>query len=121
MNKKIALVFDYQTQSFLPCLWQDVKMGDVLKVKKDESFPCDLLLVRCSAVNGVAFIDTMNLDGENNLKEKMVLKEFQDLEEDILFNLKGVCDCDSPNEFLDKFDATLSSNDINDKKAVLIE
>lgn len=96
-------------------------MGDIVKVKKDESFPCDILMMRCSAANGIAFIDTMSLDGETNLKEKIVLKEFQELEESLLFNLKGTCDCDTPNEFLDRFDATVYANDISGKKAVIIE
>ncbi len=96
-------------------------MGDFLKVKKDESFPCDLLMTRCSATNGISFIDTMNLDGETNLKEKILLKEFQDLDENILYNLKGTCECDSPNEFLDRFEGNLISNDINQKKAVIIK
>ena len=121
MNKKTAYVFEYDSQSFLPCLWQDVKIGDILKVKKDEQFPCDLLMTRCSAQNGICFIDTMNLDGETNLKEKIVLKDFQELEENILFNLKGTIECDGPNEFLDRFDGNLASNDINQKKAVIIE
>lgn len=121
VNKKSAYVFEYESQSFLPCLWQDVKVGDIIKVKKDEPFPCDLLMIRCSASNGICFVDTMNLDGETNLKEKIVLKEFHGLEENILFNLKGVCDCDAPNEFIERFDATLLASDINEKKAVIVE
>lgn len=121
VNKKSAYVFEYESQSFLPCLWQDVKVGDIIKVKKDEPFPCDLLMIRCSDSNGICFVDTMNLDGETNLKEKIVLKEFHGLEENILYNLKGVCDCDAPNEYIERFDATLLASDINEKKAVIVE
>lgn len=45
-------------------MWQDIEVGDFLKVQKDESFPCDILFVKCAAKNGIAFVDTMNLDGE---------------------------------------------------------
>ena len=114
-------MFEYNSQSFLPCLWQDVKMGDIIKVKRDESFPCDILMSRCSSENGIAFIDTMNLDGETNLKEKIVLKEFHDLEEKTLYNLRGVLECDSPNEFLDRFEASLIANDLNLKRTVVAE
>ena len=44
--------------------WKDVEVGEILKVVKDESFPADMLLLQCSAENGIAFVDTMNLDGE---------------------------------------------------------
>lgn len=114
-------MFEYSSQSFLPCLWQDVKIGDLVKVKKDESFPCDILVTRCSSDNGICFIDTMNLDGETNLKEKIVLKEFQELEEKSLYNLKGSVDCDSPNEFLDRFEGSVSANDLTLKRTVVAE
>lgn len=45
-------------------------MGDICKVEKDESFPADLLLI--SAEKDLVFVDTMNLDGETNLKERMI-------------------------------------------------
>ena len=52
--------------------WCDIKMGDILEVKKDEVFPTDMLLLyaendKDEAVD-IIFVDTMNLDGETNLK-----------------------------------------------------
>lgn len=43
-------------------------MGDAIKVDKDNEFPADLLLL--TAPKEVVYVDTMNLDGETNLKEK---------------------------------------------------
>ena len=37
---------------------------------KDMEFPADLLLL--SSQKDIIYVDTMNLDGENNLKEKFV-------------------------------------------------
>jgi len=96
-------------------------MGDILQVKKDESFPCDLLMTKCSSDHGICFIDTMNLDGETNLKEKIVIKEFQDSEEKMLLNMKGILECDSPNEFLDRFEGSINANDLNLKRTVVVE
>jgi magnesium-transporting ATPase (P-type) len=39
-------------------------------VEKDEEIPADLLV--CTAIKDLVFISTMNLDGETNLKERMV-------------------------------------------------
>lgn len=47
-------------------------MGDIVRVTKDEPFPCDLLLVSTSNDDGVCYIETVNLDGESNLKLKKV-------------------------------------------------
>jgi hypothetical protein len=63
----------------------------------------------------------MNLDGETNLKEKIVIKEFQDSEEKMLLNMKGILECDSPNEFLDRFEGSINANDLNLKRTVVVE
>lgn len=45
----------------------------MIKVLENESFPADLVMLSTSEDNGSAYINTMNLDGETNLKEKMAL------------------------------------------------
>ena len=57
-------VFDYGSKSFQEKLWRNLEVGDLIKIFKDEQFPCDLLFAKCSSKNGIAFVDTMNLDGE---------------------------------------------------------
>lgn len=57
-------IFDYGTRNFRETLWSEVEVGNLIKVFKDEQFPCDLVFVKCSSKNGIAFVDTMNLDGE---------------------------------------------------------
>jgi len=50
--------------------WQDVKVGDVLIVRKDEEFPADIVPLYSSGENGNCYVSTANLDGETNLKLK---------------------------------------------------
>ena len=53
--------------------WQQVHVGDVLKVEKNEFFPADLIHLSTSHYRkGQCFIETKNLDGETNLKSKFV-------------------------------------------------
>ena len=47
----------------------------VLRVKKNEPFPADLILVDSSEDKGNCFIETKNLDGETNLKVRQTSKE----------------------------------------------
>jgi phospholipid-translocating ATPase len=47
---------------------QDIHVGDIVRVKRDESFPCDLVLISTSNSEGKCYITTANLDGETNLK-----------------------------------------------------
>ena len=58
--------------------------------------------------SGIVFVDTMNLDGETNLKEKTAPKEFNTMEEQKLVSVTGVMTCDSPNEYLDKWDGNVT-------------
>lgn len=50
------------------------------------------------------------------MKEKIVQKETQELEEHIFYELEGIIECDPPNEYLESFEATTSSHEINGNK-----
>ena len=50
--------------------WKDVRVGDVVKLNRDEPAPADMVLLHATGVDGVAYVETMALDGETNLKNK---------------------------------------------------
>ncbi|KAK8062978.1 phospholipid-translocating ATPase [Apiospora hydei] len=50
--------------------WQDLRVGDVICLEKDDGIPADIILLQASGPDGVAYIETMALDGETNLKSK---------------------------------------------------
>ncbi|KAI1827754.1 phospholipid-translocating P-type ATPase [Xylaria intraflava] len=50
--------------------WRDVRVGDVIRLERNERVPADIALLHTTGANSVAYIDTMALDGETNLKSK---------------------------------------------------
>ena len=45
-----------------------IAVGDIVCVRAEEDFPCDLVLLTSSDREGQCHIQTANLDGETNLK-----------------------------------------------------
>lgn len=72
VNKKLYLKFDYDQTKFVQVESEQIKVGDIIKILENESFPADLLMLGNSHNKGIAFVNTMNLDGETNLKEKIL-------------------------------------------------
>lgn len=84
--------------------WQDVRVGDVIKVEKDEFFPADMLLLSSSYEDGICYVETMNLDGETNLKVKRSLEATLPLEDDGVFqDFSATIKCENPNPSLYTF------------------
>ncbi|KIH92501.1 hypothetical protein SPBR_02177 [Sporothrix brasiliensis 5110] len=52
--------------------WRDIRVGDVVRLSRDEEVPADLLLLHADGEGGLAYVETMALDGETNLKSKQV-------------------------------------------------
>ena len=73
-NRKILAL---REDKFEEICWKDILVGDVIKIKKDQYFPADIVLVKSSESKGVCFIETKNMDGETNLKHKKVSKDFE--------------------------------------------
>lgn len=58
------------TSHWKKTLWEDVRVGDFVKLMDNESFPADILICATSEEENVAYVETKNLDGETNLKSR---------------------------------------------------
>ncbi|KAJ8564714.1 hypothetical protein K7X08_001174 [Anisodus acutangulus] len=88
--------------------WKNLRVGDIVKVEKDEFFPADLLLLSSSYEDAVCYVETMNLDGETNLKLKQALEVTSSLHEDSHFkDFKAFVKCEDPNANLYAFVGTM--------------
>jgi phospholipid-translocating ATPase len=105
----------------MPIPWKDVMTGNLLLLDKDDGVPADLVLLASHNEDGVAFLETAELDGETNLKIKTALKntteaiDFDDWENKDFSKLVKIVDgsfqdVELPNDRLPKFDGTFHSN-----------
>ena len=51
-------------------IWKNRRVGDIVKINEDESFPVDILICSTSEDENVAQVETKNLDWETNLKSQ---------------------------------------------------
>lgn len=54
--------------------WKNIHVGDIVKIKNNDSIPVDILILSTSDSDGACYVETKNLDGETNLKVKQALK-----------------------------------------------
>ncbi|ABN66077.2 aminophospholipid-translocating ATPase [Scheffersomyces stipitis CBS 6054] len=94
--------------------WKHIKVGDIIKVSENEAFPADVMLLATSDTdNQEAFIETMDLDGETNLKSKCphaeICKKFSNVTG--LKNTKMLITVEDPNIDLYNFEGSFEVND----------
>ena len=72
-NDKLAnetIVSVYKMPSFVKQKCSLINVGNIIKVKKEEMIPADLLILKTSLSNGFCYMQTSNLDGETTLKPR---------------------------------------------------
>ncbi|CAD7702859.1 unnamed protein product [Ostreobium quekettii] len=90
--------------------WRDLRVGDIVKVVRDQEFPADLLFLSSPDDDGLCWVETANLDGETNLKLKNCYpasKACQQAEQ-LAKELGGKrLECECPNEKLYQFEGAV--------------
>eukprot|EP00055_Hartaetosiga_balthica_P014490 m.79730 g.79730 ORF g.79730 m.79730 type:complete len:1237 (+) comp8615_c0_seq1:266-3976(+) len=107
-NNKSVKVFSKIEGRFVHDKWKHLHVGDIVELECDEIIPADLLLLSSTHEEKVCFVETANLDGETNLKQRRVFAD------DIEIDLKSFdceVECEAPNSKIYQFNGNIRYED----------
>eukprot|EP00073_Rattus_norvegicus_P044717 XP_017446865.1 PREDICTED: probable phospholipid-transporting ATPase IF isoform X1 [Rattus norvegicus] len=83
---------------------KNIRVGDIVRIAKDEIFPADLVLLSSDRLDGSCHVTTASLDGETNLKTHVSVPETAVLQTVAnLDSLIAVIECQQPEADLYRF------------------
>lgn len=107
-NSRESLVL--QSGDFRSKKWKKIQAGEVVKIFADETIPADMVLLGTSDQSGLAYIQTMNLDGESNLKTRYARQETSSAVSSEACDVSGFIRCEQPNRNIYEFTANMEFN-----------
>ncbi|XP_036908523.1 phospholipid-transporting ATPase IG isoform X3 [Sturnira hondurensis] len=76
---------------------EKIKVGDVVEVRADETFPCDLILLSSCTSDGTCYVTTASLDGESNCKTHYAVRDTVGLwTAESIDTLRAAIECEQP-------------------------
>uniref|UniRef100_A0A673BG61 Phospholipid-transporting ATPase n=1 Tax=Sphaeramia orbicularis TaxID=375764 RepID=A0A673BG61_9TELE len=104
VNNNTAQVYCGTQRTYVERCWKDVCVGDFVRLSCNEIIPADMLLLYSSDPRRVCYIETANLDGETNLKQKQVVSNLPLQDADFTpENFHSHIECENPNNDLCRF------------------
>ncbi|XP_068061762.1 phospholipid-transporting ATPase VB isoform X2 [Anomalospiza imberbis] len=104
INHTGCYIYSREERAYVEKCWKDVRVGDFVQLQCNEIVPADILLLYSSDQNGICHLETANLDGETNLKQRRVVMGFSS--QDTVFEpefFQNTIICEMPNNDLNKF------------------
>lgn len=98
-----------RSEQFVQDKQQTLRVGEIIRLKQNDSVPADILLISSSEKKGICYIETKNLDGETNLKRKQVPEILQKMSShDIVGGKNNRIVYEPPNPYLYIFKGKLT-------------
>ncbi|XP_052793308.1 phospholipid-transporting ATPase VB-like isoform X2 [Mya arenaria] len=117
VNGSTCRVYDHsEKHEFHLKEWHHIHVGDIIHLSCNDIIPADLLLLKSSDQQGICHVETMNLDGETNLKQRQSVSGIN--YEDGVYKarrFKYTVECDQPNAEIYKFNGKVKMSDCGDQ------
>ncbi|XP_064412976.1 phospholipid-transporting ATPase VA [Latimeria chalumnae] len=104
INHMDCLVYCRNEKKYVERYWKEVHVGDFIRLRCNEIIPADTLLLYSSDPDGLCHIETANLDGETNLKQRQVVRGFLEMDSEFdPMKFNSIIECEKPNNDLNRF------------------
>ncbi|GAA50220.1 phospholipid-translocating ATPase [Clonorchis sinensis] len=107
VNRRTCKVFSLEKACYVDTRWESILPGDFVRLHTNEMIPADVLLLHSSNVAGICHIETANLDGESNLKQREILDRQCSKEAFSPLSFTFPAEVESPSSELYKFNGKL--------------
>eukprot|EP01053_Blabericola_migrator_P001475 Blabericola_migrator_1__1474@NODE_138_length_13121_cov_86_467826_g120_i0_p1_GENE_NODE_138_length_13121_cov_86_467826_g120_i0NODE_138_length_13121_cov_86_467826_g120_i0_p1_ORF_typecomplete_len3179_score561_38Guanylate_cyc/PF00211_20/1e43Guanylate_cyc/PF00211_20/4_8e38E1E2_ATPase/PF00122_20/1e21E1E2_ATPase/PF00122_20/1_8e04Hydrolase/PF00702_26/9Hydrolase/PF00702_26/7_2e17PhoLip_ATPase_C/PF16212_5/1_8e04PhoLip_ATPase_C/PF16212_5/5_1e10PhoLip_ATPase_C/PF16212_5/1_1e04PhoLip_ATPase_C/PF16212_5/3_6e03 len=108
LNSRVFVVVDGRRPNFHSVPSQDLRVGQIVRLHKDQEFPADCLLLCTSNPDGRAFVSQELVTGNENLVKKIAIKETRfEISAQTIANISGSVLCNQATVDLNNFYGTL--------------
>ncbi|XP_016901740.1 phospholipid-transporting ATPase 2 isoform X2 [Cucumis melo] len=104
-NEKEVWVVKQGTRKIIQA--QDIHVGNLVWLRENDEVPSDLVLIGTSDPQGICYVETSALDGETDLKTRVIPSACMGIDFDLLNKIKGVIECPKPDKDIRRFDANI--------------
>ncbi|XP_061472746.1 phospholipid-transporting ATPase VB isoform X1 [Rhineura floridana] len=113
INSMGCLIYSRSKTTYIEKCWEEVQVGDFVQLQCNEIIPADILLLYSSDQNGICHLETANLDGETNLKQRQVVKGFSNQNTEFEpERFQNIIVCEKPNNDLNRFKGYMKQPDL---------
>eukprot|EP00043_Microstomoeca_roanoka_P010350 m.98307 g.98307 ORF g.98307 m.98307 type:complete len:1161 (+) comp14866_c0_seq1:223-3705(+) len=110
-NNRLSRVFNLEAGEYTDVSWRHVQVGDIIELKSDDIIPADMLLLHTSNAGGMCYLETANLDGETNLKQRRVYCDWSETPSGFKpASFNEVLHCEHPNNKIYQFNGHITHN-----------
>ena len=113
--------FNHHEYRIEPIKWQTLRPGNIIRLQLNDVIPADMLLLYSSDRQKICFVETANLDGETNLKQRETILAHDGRPFIIDAKFNYTLHAERPNNDLSSFHGYLAHFDGDDKKTVPVK
>ncbi|XP_075972141.1 phospholipid-transporting ATPase VD [Anticarsia gemmatalis] len=109
INNSFCRVYKKSAERYVRVKWRDVRVGDLVHLSNNEAVPADMVLLQSSNPLGICYLDTCNLDGETNLKQRSVAPGFKEKQQEFSpVKFRSIVEVERPSTKIYRFTGSIT-------------